>query len=314
MEKSYLLGELELILGPGSKRSRDNYAFTCPFPDCTSSRTKKKLEVDLHTDDQGKNHWACWVCQARGSTIKSLLTQLGVSKDKVADILKFVHKGDQAFHTHSPLTVTLPKEYQSLVTASTTSIYANKVKQYLYNRGLTDRDFIKYQIGYCTTGEYSGRIIIPSFDKNNRLNYFTGRSYEKNWMKYKNPELPKTFIPFENLINWNQPIIVCEGVFDAISIKRNVIPILGKTITDFLLKSFLEHNVQKVFVALDPDAKQVALRYSEQLERIGIQVYLVNLPDGKDPSDLGFEKFTRLVAESEKIDTHSWLEYKLSNI
>ncbi len=38
------------------------------------------------------------------------------------------------------------------------------------------------------------------------------------------------YIPFEIFINWNSPIIRCEGMFDAISIKRNAIPLLGKNI------------------------------------------------------------------------------------
>jgi hypothetical protein len=40
----------------------------------------------------------------------------------------------------------------------------------------------------------------------------------------------RDIIGFELFINWNVPIILCEGVFDAIAIKRNAIPLLGKTI------------------------------------------------------------------------------------
>ena len=37
---------------------------------------------------------------------------------------------------------------------------------------LTKEDIIRYNIGYCDTGMYSNRIIIPSYDRDNRLNYF----------------------------------------------------------------------------------------------------------------------------------------------
>ena len=35
----------------------------------------------------------------------------------------------------------------------------------------------KYSIGYTTEGPYRGRIIVPSFDKNEEINYFVSRSY-----------------------------------------------------------------------------------------------------------------------------------------
>jgi hypothetical protein len=41
----------------------------------------------------------------------------------------------------------------------------------------------------------------------------------------------KNIIGFENMINWNVPIVLCEGAFDAIAIKRNAIPLFGKNIS-----------------------------------------------------------------------------------
>lgn len=55
-------------------------------------------------------------------------------------------------------------------------------------------------------------------------------------MKYKNPPAPKDTVIFDLYINWNMPVILCEGVFDAIAIKRNAIPLLGKTVQDALLQ------------------------------------------------------------------------------
>jgi hypothetical protein len=46
-----------------------------------------------------------------------------------------------------------------------------------------------------------------------------------------------------------------------------------------------------VYLALDKDALKEALNYSEKLVNMGKEVYLIEL-DGKDPSDLGFEKIS----------------------
>ena len=46
----------------------------------------------------------------------------------------------------------------------------------------------------------------------------------ENQEKYKNPDVSRDIIPFELFINWDLPIILCEGLFDAIAIKsRNLI-------------------------------------------------------------------------------------------
>ena len=263
----------------------------------------------MHTNEEGKNPWECWVCQTKGRTIRSLLYQLKTPKDQASEILKYVPRGGTVEYKHLSI-IELPKEFQSLYSASTTSVVANLVKKYLYERGFTDNDFIKYGIGYCTSGEYGGRVIIPSYSESNSLNYFVARAYDGNYFKYKNPEVSKDIIFFENLINWNTPIILCEGVFDAIAIRRNAIPLLGKSITDSLYKKLITSKVTDIYVALDTDARDKALTISEKLLNQGKRVFLVDLPD-KDPSEMGFRAFTELIQESVELDISNIMIRKL---
>ena len=259
MEYTFLLGSIENILGKSSKKARDNYAFHCPF----CNHRKKKLEINMATNEQGHNPWECWVCQTKGRTIRSLLKQLRTPRDEAAEILKYLPKGSQIEYKQLSI-IEMPKEYQPLYSSSQTSVIANLVKKYLYDRGLNDNDFIKYGIGYCTSGEYGGRVILPSYSESNRLNYFVGRSYDGNYFKYKNPEVSKDIIFFENLINWNAPIILCEGVFDAIAIRRNAIPLLGKNIPNSLYKKIITSKLTDIYIALDLDAQTEALTIAEK--------------------------------------------------
>ena len=305
MDYTFLLGSIENILGKGSKRARDNYAFYCPF----CNHRKPKLEINMATNEEGKNFWECWVCQTRGQSIRSLLKQLKTPREKAAEILKYLPKG--SFIEYKGLSIVeLPKEYQPLYSASTTSVIANMVRKYLYERGLTDNDFIKYGIGYATTGEYGGRVIIPSFSESNSLNFFVARTYDGNYFKYKNPEASKDIIFFENLINWNQPIILCEGVFDAIAIRRNAIPILGKSISNSLYKKIITSKVKDIYVALDTDARDQALNISEKFLNQGKRVFLIDLPD-KDPSEMGFKAFTEHIQTAEELDLSGIMLHKL---
>ena len=305
MDYTFLLASIENILGKSHKRARENYAFNCPF----CNHRKPKLEINMHTNEEGKNFWECWVCQTRGQTIRSLLYQLKTPKEEAQNVLKYLPKGAQAQYQQLSI-VELPKEYQPLYKASDKSVIANMVKKYLYERGLTDNDFIKYSIGYTNTGDYGGRVIIPSYSESNQLNFFVARTYDGNYYKYKNPEASKDIIFFENLINWDQPIILCEGVFDAMAIKRNAIPILGKSISTSLYKKIITGKVKDIYIALDTDAKDRALEVGEKFLNQGKRVFLIDLPD-KDPSEMGFKAFTEHIQTARELDLSSLMMHKL---
>jgi len=306
MDYTFLLGSIENILGKSHKRARANHAFHCPF----CNHRKPKLEINMETNEKGHNPWECWVCETKGRTIRSLLKQLKTPRDTANEILKYVPRGSQIEYKQLSI-IELPKEYQPLYSASTTSVIANLVKKYLYERGLTDNDFIKYGIGYCTSGEYGGRVIIPSYSTSGTLNFFIARSFDGNYFKYKNPEVSKDIIFFENLINWNAPIILCEGVFDAIAIRRNAIPILGKNVAPSLWKKLLTGKLTDIYIALDTDAQTQALEIAEKLIAAGFRVFLIELP-GKDPSELGFKNFTKLVQNATEIDFTKIMLQKLN--
>lgn len=305
MDYTFLLGSIENILGKSFKKARDNYAFHCPF----CNHRKPKLEINMSTNEEGQNPWECWVCETKGRTIRSLLKQLKLPTNEAKEVLKYLPKGVQAnYYKHN--TVELPKEFKLLTEAETNSYSAKKIKKYLYERGLTDNDFIKYSIGYATTGDYRGRIIIPSYSESNQLNFFVARSYDGNYYKYKNPEVSKDIIFFENLINWNLPIVLCEGVFDAIAIRRNAIPILGKNISKTLLKKIITSPFKDVYIALDNDAKTTAINLAEKLANQGKRVFLVGMKD-KDPSEMGFYNFTKLIQKAQELDLTQLMLHKL---
>jgi DNA primase len=306
MDYTFLLGSIENILGKSQKRARDNYAFHCPF----CNHRKPKLEINMVTNEEGKNFWECWVCKSRGQSIYSLVKQLNLPKSEAQEVLKYVKKGIKYEYKNDDV-VELPKEFQSLVTASNTSIIANKIRKYLNERGLSHNDFIKYNIGYTTTGDYGGRIIIPSYSESNRLNYFVGRTYEGAYFKYKNPEASKDIVFFENLINWDQPIILCEGAFDAMSIRRNAVPILGKSLSPALWKRILTGKLTDIYIALDTDAQVQALEIAEKLIAAGFRVFLIEL-SGKDPSEMGFKQFTELVQNAAELDFTKIMMQKLN--
>jgi DNA primase len=309
MVNELLVNLVNGVLGTGKRTARGNQSYTCPF----CHHHKPKLEVNFTENSEGINQWACWACGKKGKTIRSLFKQVQVDASyfqELSKLVKNVSKDDIGEIKH--ILLELPKEYKSFI--NNKDIIARHAFTYLKKRNITKQDILKYNIGYCNSGQYAKMIIIPSYDNTGKLNYFTARSFEKDpFTKYRNPETSRDIIPFELFINWDLPIILCEGPFDAIAIKRNAVPLFGKNIQSSLMKKLVESKVQKIYIALDNDAIKQALGFCEQLLDIGKEVYLVEL-EGKDPSDMGFENFTKLVQTVSPLTQYKLMEKKLSII
>ena len=129
-------------------------------------------------------------------------------------------------------------------------------------------------------------------------------------MNYKNPPVSKNIIGFELFINWDEPIILCEGVFDAMTVKRNAIPLLGKTVPKKLMMTLLNKKVKDVYIILDSDAQTDALRISKKLASYGIQVRLVSLED-KDPNEVGYDKMTEKIESTKELTFSDVIRSKL---
>ena len=295
------------VLGSGKATARGNYAYHCPL----CHHTKPKLEINLSENPKGENPWHCWVCDKKGKKLYQLFRSIDVSPEAMSElrsIVKYVGP-DTKFQTEEK--VKLPKEYQTFDNVKQSDIEGRQAASYLKNRGITEDDILKYSIGYCATGRYAKMVIIPSYDAKGTLNYFTGRSFEKEpFTKYRNPSVSRDIIPFELYINWNIPLILCEGPFDDLAIKRNAIPLLGKNIQSNLMKKIVTSSVEKIYIALDKDAQKQALTFCERLMNEGKEVYLVDMQD-KDPADMGFINFTNLIQETYPLTFSGLLEKKL---
>jgi DNA primase len=309
MVNELLVNLVNGVLGTGKRTARGNQSYTCPF----CHHHKPKLEVNFTENKDGINQWACWACGKKGKTIRSLFKQVEVDASyfhELSKLVKNVSRDDIGEIKHTILE--LPKEFKSFI--NNKDIIAKHAFTYLKKRDITKQDILKYNIGYCNSGQYAKMIIIPSYDANGKLNYYTARSFEKDpYTKYRNPETSRDIIPFELFINWDLPIILCEGPFDAMAIKRNAVPLFGKNIQSSLMKKLVESKVQKIYIALDNDAVKQALKFCEQLLDVGKEIYLVEL-QGKDPSEMGFEHFTKLIQNTQPLTQYKLMEKKLSII
>jgi len=293
MYKYELVKLLEKVLYPSYEMKGGEHAFHCPF----CNHHKKKLQVNFETQK-----WHCWVCNQGGHKIGILLRKINAPKNIISEVLRILGDYKGIKHEKDEKTeynVSLPQCYQPLWKPSTDPLYKNAIS-YLKKRGIGGIDILRYSMGYCSSNGYANRIIIPSYDADGKLNYFIARDmFPNSNFKYKNPPMSKDTVCFEMFINWNEPIVLVEGVFDAIAIRNNAIPLLGKFPSKTLVTRLVEKKVKTIYVALDEDARQDAIKLSKFLMDYGISTYLLNMKD-KDPSELGFTKFWELLNSTQQ--------------
>lgn len=310
MSNAALIYLIDSVLGNSKPTSKGNRAYHCP--EC--KHHKLKLEVNLDESSSHFQSYQCWVCSFKGKKLTTLFKKIEADSDKVNELRFLIKSSPKDNHQETTLKkVSLPTEFISLLNPPS-NLTAKQAIHYLNKRGISKIDILKYNIGYCEFGVYSNMIILPSYDSNGNLNYFTSRSFNKNSkIKYKNPDVSRDIIGLELFINWNVPLVLCEGIFDAIAIKRNAIPLLGKNIQPELMKKIINSSVEKIYIALDKDAIKQALNFCETLMNEGKEVYLVDINE-KDPSDMGFEKFTNLIQKTLPLTFSNLIENKLKTI
>ena len=294
----------KVLNSKGQSLSKANeYMWWSPF----ITHHKPKLQVNIQT---GK--WHCWVSNQGGHNLYQLFKKVGAGYQDFKLLNQLL--GETSFYqkdTDKKLEVIqLPQEMKSLSDKKDKSIIKEHALRFLRKRGITSEDIKRYNLGYCSEGVYQNRIIIPSYDSIGKLNYFVGRDFYASTLKYKNPPIPKDVIGFDLYVNWSLPIILVEGVFDAMSVKNNSIPLFGKSILPKLYGKIVEKKVKDIFIILDSDAFDDAIQITEKFVNEGISVNFVKL-DGKDPNDLGYKKMITKIHNSLPMDFKQIMEMKL---
>jgi hypothetical protein len=301
--ESNVISLLNEVLGQNARIRKGNEAvYFCPC----CNHYKRKLEVNLDT-----GYWHCWVCEVRGKTFLSLLKRVRANKSQLDRLYSITGEAPKKRRKKvaGQEFVSLPSEFKSMFPPNESFKYRHAIS-YLKKRGITHDDILRYNIGYCEEGEYKNRVIIPSYNADGHLNFFTSRAFYEMPMPHKSPSVSKDIVGFECFVNWREPITLVEGAFDAIAVRKNVIPLFGKIIPDKLKERIIENHVSRVNMVLDKDAIQKAVRNSQDLQRLGVTIHLIKL-DGKDPSVLGFDKINQLIRDSSPMRFSDLIFFKL---
>ena len=291
---------LKRTLG-SSYKSGDEILFACP----KCKHHKKKLSVNIELDK-----FKCWVCEYAGRSVRSLIRSYGNSQllnewDALGDAPVDICSFDNLFDTKMEEVgekVCLPVEFETL-TGKTTST-ASPAKKYLFDRGITQQDIVRWKIGYCPYGEFEGRVLVPSFSFEGELNYFVARSYNGNWKKYMNPPVSRDIVFNELMVEWDSDIVVVEGVFDAIIAGSNSIPLLGSQLREQskLFQKIINHG-SRVLLALDPDVEKKSAKMIKKMLTYGVEVAKIEIKPYSDVGEMTKEEFQRRKGAAKTLST-----------
>ena len=286
-------------------RSNDEFLFKCPY--CTHH--KKKFSVNLD-----KGFYKCWVCDTRGKNLYRVIRRFGNHHEK-SQWLQLTSQVDYdrledffGEKIEEKQILEMPEGFVSLANKDVPPT-GFAARNYLRKRGISKQDIVWWKMGYCSGGEYEGRIIIPSFDEEGDLNYFVSRSYDSAYYpKYKNPSASKNIIFNDLFVDWSSDIVLVEGIFDAIIAGRNAVPILGSTLNQHsvLLRKIVKEDAG-VYVALDPDAKKKELEIIKTLLDFDIEVWKVDIGDHQDVGSMQKEEFQKCLENATLITADNYL-------
>jgi len=279
--------------------------FECPVCD----HHKRKFSVNLD-----KNVFKCWICDYSGRNIRRVIRRFGsytqLQKwDQITDrtdLSRFDDLFNNEIGGEVEEKLELPTEFVSLANKNL-PLSANRALRYLAERGITRSDIQRWKIGFCYDGEYGGRIIVPSFGMSGYPNYFIARSYVGHGMKYKNPRSSKNVVFNDLFTNWNDDLVIVEGVFDAIN-AGNAVPILGSTLrTDSDLLRKIVRNDTPCYIALDPDAANKERRIIQTLLRYDVELYKIDVSGYDDVGEMPSSVFEERKSIATPIDRDNYV-------
>jgi hypothetical protein len=258
-----LLNIFESFLGDSPKGVSSNSQ--AQFPCCFCESGKPNLECNFQ-----KGVYRSWCCIDESGKLSNLIKKFGnntLLQEYISEI-KYIRESrlyqiqnkdkfiDEDFGEHF---LTLPN--------CCSKIKINNFKHklafdYCKSRGITENMINKFNIccteSYCNDWKLKNRIIIPSYDKFNNINYWVGRLYKNNLhqTKYLNPTdiSKKNFIFNEHLIQWDGDVRLVEGPFDHLVIPNSGV-LLGKVLdTTFQLYEMLMKKAYSITLIPDMDA------------------------------------------------------------
>jgi hypothetical protein len=166
---------------------------------------------------------------------------------------------------------------------------------YVLERKLDDSYYPRLGYVFNSKSKFDKRVIIPFFE-NGKMVYFLARSVDpKNLLRYLNPGKLDSKEYVFNIDKINEEVVLCEGVFDAMSITKDqpASCLLSADIGTKQLSKIYEKKPNTIIYVPDQDETGFK-KMQKNINKIiaycpysGLNIYIYNVPKGcKDLNDM----------------------------
>ncbi len=182
--------------------------------------------------------------------------------------------------------------------------------------GTLDLDYIinKYELYYCSSGWYAGRIVMPVRDVSGKVVYFNDRTIDdsiKNKSLHQDGSLASQVLHGIRYAHIKKKCVICEGSFDMFAVDcairdkndlgrdYGIVNLMGLVVSDIRL-SMLVNHFEEVYWMLDNDkdgikaTRKFMKEFKDDLEmRNCTQAY----PENKDPGKCTKKEIRRAISK-----------------
>lgn len=257
---------------------------------------KEKGHFYIHIgNDERKGRWICFSCQEKGDLWRLIGHLEGMSA--TAAKAWWMRQQKEAPPTsvdkvRSRLDA-LRNRGVSLPSIDTALPYGFKrIKRrrpkILADRGVTLRTAREYGLGYCSEGDYAGRVVFPVICPLGRS--WTARAVGSMRPKYWGGDgAGRLLYGWDVAFRIGAPseLVICEGPMDVLSLYQagiSAVAVMSKTINE-TRAALLRRTGARLLVALDAEALTEALEVSEALNNADV-VQLTSGDPGDTPPDI----------------------------
>jgi DNA primase len=296
-----------------AKLTNDNKNAVVFCPVCKSKgNDKRKLAIEIA---DGVYH--CWVCESKGRNIGRLALKFSIQKKAATTLYSYYKKGNdnnEELRIEEKKTIALPQDFRLIATSR--GIAAKSGKAYLMSRGFSEKDIARYRVGISNRYGFKNRVIFPSFDANQKLNFFTARTYEKNIKKrYYNCKTSRKDIIFNEIdIDFKKELILVEGVFDLLHCPENSTCVLGSWFDkNYKLFQLIVKHRTPVTLCFDEDARKKTQKIAKSLHEYCINVK-ISQHKNKDFGEMTQKEVEHWIKTAKPFNNDDRISYLIQNI
>lgn len=248
------------------------YRANCPFCETLLGKADRKACFAIRPDS---GHYGCFRCGTKGRLRVAGADDAPYEKPAQPEAIPQIQP---------PEDFTLLAEGPGLTADS-----LKPARKYLLKRGLTRELAAEARIGGCATGYYGGRVVVPVLSPEGEWWGWVARAWVKQaevpYLYPRGMARGRTLYNHAALhVETDVPLLVVEGVFDALAYWPDAVAVLGKPSEDQFYA--LAAARRPVCVVLDGDAWDEGWTFAMKLRLEGQRAGAVRLGPRIDPDEV----------------------------